>query len=107
MKKTYYCPRGCNVFETEIEDPDCAACGRIMVTDPEPFEEAHELREIMRTAEVLEDATGFYIAAEFPDGSRDRLSFEYWRTRQAAEHALKYDKWTERDYDSSTWEWGD
>ena len=46
MKTTYYCPRGCNVFETEIEDPDCAACDRIMITDPGPFEEAHERRDL-------------------------------------------------------------
>lgn len=51
MKKTYYCPRGCNVFETEIEDPECAACGRIMITDPEPFEEAHERPELEGIAE--------------------------------------------------------
>jgi hypothetical protein len=51
MKTTYYCRRGCNVFETEIEDPDCAACGRIMITDPEPFETAHEERELASIAE--------------------------------------------------------
>ena len=51
MKMTYYCPRGCNVFETEIEDPECAACGWIMITDPGPFEEAHEQRELERSAE--------------------------------------------------------
>lgn len=45
MKTTYYCPRGCNVFETEIEDPECFACGRIMITDPGPFEDAHEKRD--------------------------------------------------------------
>lgn len=51
MKTTYYCPRGCNVFETDIEDPDCAACGQIMLTDPEPFEQAHERRELEGIAE--------------------------------------------------------
>jgi hypothetical protein len=51
MKKTYYCPRGCNVFETEIEDPDCAACGQIMITDSGPFDDAHEERELRAIAE--------------------------------------------------------
>jgi hypothetical protein len=51
MKTTYYCPRGCNVFETEIEDPECAACGRIMLTDSGPFEDAHEERELAAIAE--------------------------------------------------------
>jgi hypothetical protein len=46
MKATYYCPRGCNVFETEIEDPDCAACGQIMLADSGPFENAHERKEL-------------------------------------------------------------
>lgn len=51
MKKTYYCPRGCNVFETEIEDPDCFACGSIMLLDQDPFEEVHEQRDLERFAE--------------------------------------------------------
>ena len=46
MKSAYYCPRGCNVFETEIEDPECFACGRIMLTNSERFEEAHERRDL-------------------------------------------------------------
>lgn len=28
MKTTYYCPRGCNVFETEIEDPTAPLAAR-------------------------------------------------------------------------------
>jgi hypothetical protein len=51
MKATYYCPRGCNVFETESEDPECAACGRTMLADSEPFEEAHDRMELEGIAE--------------------------------------------------------
>jgi len=108
MKYTYYCPRGCEVFHAEDEGyTECMNCGSRMTPDQDAFEDAVERREIERTAEILEDATGFYISAEFPDGSRDRLSFEYWHTRKAAEHALRYRKWSERDYDSPEWEWGD
>lgn len=52
MKTAYYCPRGCNVFETYIKDPECAACGQIMITDPEAFEEFHERRDRARMEEL-------------------------------------------------------
>ena len=51
MNQTYYCPRGCNVFETTSENPECAACGRIMTTDPQLFNDAHEQRELDGIAE--------------------------------------------------------
>jgi hypothetical protein len=109
MKNTYYCPRGCNVFETDIEDPDCAACGRIMLLDPGPFEEAHEQRELERFAacepKLLKDERGYFIG--FDDHGIKRLSLEYWTTKEAADYALKYHRWTPRDPKSTEWEWGD
>jgi hypothetical protein len=109
MKTTYYCPRGCNVFETEIEGPECAACGRIMITDPGPFEDAHEYRELEGIeacrAKVLSSADGYFVGTNY-DGIV-RLSIEYWTTKEAAEYALKYHRWTPRDPKSSAWDWGD
>jgi len=109
MKTTYYCPRGCNVFETEIEYPECAACGRIMITDPGPFEDAHEERELEGIAacelKVLHDEIGYFIGTNHL--TVKRLSFEYWTTKQAVEYALKFYRWTPRDPKSSDWEWGD
>lgn len=46
MKKTYYCPRGCNVFDTYDTEPECGACGSRMTEDVEAFDDAHERREL-------------------------------------------------------------
>src|SRR5262249_28897605 len=105
----YYCPRGCNVCDERAVQAlglECGACGSIMTTDQDAFEEARERQEILRTAEVTEDSNGFYISSEYPAGIRDRVSFEYWQTRNAAEQALRCGRWTERDFRSSAWAWG-
>jgi hypothetical protein len=44
--KTYYCPRGCNVFDTCDTAPECGACGSRMTEDVEAFDDAHERREL-------------------------------------------------------------
>ena len=44
--KTYYCPRGCNVFDTYDTAPECGACGSRMTEDVEAFDDAHERREL-------------------------------------------------------------
>jgi hypothetical protein len=41
--KTYYCPKGHNVFETASEDkPECAQCGSVMTTDSTRYDDVHE-----------------------------------------------------------------
>jgi hypothetical protein len=44
--QTYFCPRGCNIFDTNDTAPECGACGSVMTTDPETFDDTHEEREI-------------------------------------------------------------
>lgn len=48
--QTYFCPRGCNAFGTNDPAPECGACGSAMTTDPEPFDDVHEEREIEGTS---------------------------------------------------------
>jgi len=43
--KTYYCPRGCNVFDTNDTQPECGACGSKMSTDDTAFNDAIEFIE--------------------------------------------------------------
>lgn len=54
-EQTWYCICGNNVFSSDLYDdenqPDCAACGRMMTTDSEGFDgalERIEAREIER-----------------------------------------------------------
>jgi len=49
---TYFCPQGCNTFETRDLEPECAACGSTMTTNIEPFEDAIEAIEEAGIAEV-------------------------------------------------------
>jgi len=56
--KTYFCPRGCNVLDTNQEEPECASCGRIMTTDPDAFDSVHERIEEEGIAEVERRARG-------------------------------------------------
>jgi hypothetical protein len=47
MIKTYYCPRGCNVFDIDSKEaPECGACGSLMTMDSTAFDDAHEQREL-------------------------------------------------------------
>ena len=44
--QTWYCPRGCNVFDSFVYDkadpPECAACGNFMGTTSEKYDDVHE-----------------------------------------------------------------
>ena len=80
MKTTYYCLHGCNVFETAIEfdvGPDCAACGRIMTTDQEAFEDAHERRELEQISEIEREMARYHVqyVPVREEGSRRRHSY--------------------------------
>ena len=81
-----------------------------MITDSTPFDDAHERRELGGIAawkpKVLHSANGYFIGAATDHGI-ERLSFEYWTTKEAAEYALKFHRWTPRDPKSSAWDWGD
>jgi hypothetical protein len=37
-KRWWYCPRGCNAFETFDTDPECAACGCAMSEDDSAYD---------------------------------------------------------------------
>lgn len=59
----------------------------------------------VRRLKILESANGYFIGTD-RDGI-NRLSLEYWTTKEAADYALKTYQWTPRDPKSSAWEWGD
>lgn len=49
--KTWYCNGGHNVFDSDqyscAEPPECGACGAVMTTDSEGFEDTMEYLEIL------------------------------------------------------------
>lgn len=47
--------------------------------------------------QVLQSAAGFYIGTFSEEGPFSRESFEYFKTRDEAEAALRNNRWTQRD----------
>ena len=54
--RTWYCPKGCNVFDTREDEPECAACGQVMSMDSTEYSDVHEDIELMQIAK-FEDLT--------------------------------------------------
>ena len=54
--QTYFCPRGCNVFTTTEQSPECGACGSIMSSDSTSFDDVHEEVERRGIAAVVREA---------------------------------------------------
>jgi hypothetical protein len=59
----------------------------------------------LRQLKVLQSANGYFIGTV--DDGINRLSFEYWTTKEAADYALKCYQWTPHNSRSSAWVWGD
>jgi len=53
---TWYCPNGCNVFDSDkyaIDDrPECANCGSLMTNDSSSFDNALDIIELNRIANL-------------------------------------------------------
>jgi hypothetical protein len=112
MTNTYYCPRGCNVCDERAVEAlglECGNCGSIMTTNRTAYDDVHERRELelIEASEprVLHDERGYFIGMDYR--GVNRLSVEYWTTKEAADYALKYHRWTARNLKSDEWEWGD
>jgi hypothetical protein len=80
-----------------------------MLTDRGPVDDAHEKLELEGIAacepKVLQDERGYFIGMDHC--GVNRLSVEYWTTKEAADYALTYHRWTPRKPKSTEWEWGD
>lgn len=54
--QTWYCSRGCNVFNSELysteEPPECANCGAVMSTNSDSYFGVHEAIEIQQVSEI-------------------------------------------------------
>ena len=53
--KTWYCPRGCNIFNSSIYDceepPECAACGCHMSINSDGYDHVHTEIEAIQISE--------------------------------------------------------
>jgi hypothetical protein len=60
---TYYCPRGCNVFDTNQTEPECGACGQRMSLDDTAFYDSIEAIEDEGIAAVERDIRSRQLSA--------------------------------------------
>jgi hypothetical protein len=54
--KTYFCPRGCNVLDTNDAASECGVCGSAMRPDSNAFDDAHEQREMEEIARLEQES---------------------------------------------------